>query len=91
MSKKLFNHKLSNGKSITVSYAEILGLCEDTDISVSPKLKGRLQLEVFIHELLHAEFDEMSEEEVDQKARSIAIYLWKVGYRKTKVKKRKPK
>lgn len=91
MSEKLFTHKLSNGKSIAVSFAEILGLCEETDISVSPKLKGKLQLEVFIHELLHAEFDEMSEEEVDNRARSIANYLWKIGYRKTRPKKRKSK
>jgi len=79
-----FKHRLTNGKYIDVDEVEILGLCEDKKISVSPKLRGKIQLEVFIHELLHAEHSDWSELEVDRRAANIAEYLWKAGFRRKK-------
>lgn len=86
---KPFKHKLSNGKKITIEERDIYGLCEDdgkvVDITVSPRIKGKLQMDTYIHELLHAEFPEWSENEVYIRATSIANMLWKAGYRRTKV------
>jgi hypothetical protein len=84
-----YRHRLSSGKIMKVIEGEIYGLCEDDEMTISNKIVGQLQLEVFIHELLHAEHRTWSEEEVDKRAASIASLLWKVGYRRIKIKKNK--
>lgn len=48
---------------------------------VDSKLRGRTRLETEIHEALHACFWDMSEEAVDETANSLALFLWKIGYR----------
>jgi hypothetical protein len=85
----MFKHRLTNGKYMSVDEIEILGLCEDKKISVSPRLTGKIQLEVFIHELLHAEHEDWSEAEVDRRAANIAEYLWKAGYRRQSSRKKR--
>lgn len=81
-----FKHKLSNGRVFKVIEGILDGLCEEDEklITIGPTLKGQYQLEVFIHELLHAEFPEKSEADVDRRAKSLASYLWKAGYRRKK-------
>jgi hypothetical protein len=63
------------------------GDCDQPDvpkreIRVSPSLRGERELEVMIHEMLHASYWDLSEEAVDTAAEDIARALWKLGYRK---------
>lgn len=51
-------------------------------IIIDPNIKDQLELEIFIHELLHAADWSKSEEWVNNIAADIANILWKEGYRK---------
>lgn len=62
------------------------GLCDapdatDKQITVRAGLRDRRLLEVFIHEFLHAAFWHLSEECVEQTARELSEFLWRLGYR----------
>ena len=46
-------------------------------------LSPRAKLEAYIHEALHAEEPRMREDRVDRIARSLARWLWRLGYRQT--------
>lgn len=53
-------------------------------IEVHTKTQGRIALDTWIHEMLHATCPWMSEEHVSSTATEIAAALWKLGYRKVK-------
>lgn len=61
------------------------GICEydGNVIRLERKLQGRLLLTIAIHEMLHAEFPEATEEIVTQAAEDIADALWRIGFRCT--------
>lgn len=44
-------------------------------------LKDLLQLEIYIHEALHAEYWDLDEEAIADAAYDLAKFLWKLGYR----------
>ena len=48
----------------------------------NPKLKGLRKLEMFLHEPLHACLWDLDEEAVEETARDMARFLWRMGYRK---------
>lgn len=52
-------------------------------IRVRPSLKGRVELDTHIHEMLHACLWDLDEEAVCESAEDIARALWRLGYRKT--------
>ena len=52
-------------------------------ISVSSKLEGKKELEINIHEFLHACGWFADEEWIVDSAKDIAEALWELGYRKT--------
>jgi len=72
-------------------YLKLHGLCvmpdrfdpdgEEFSITVDTRLKGRDKLDTLIHELLHAEHPDMSEEDVERTATNIASVLWGEGWR----------
>ena len=76
-----------------LSRVAIDGSCDcgtgDREIWVAPKLRGRNELETFIHEGLHAEFPDMPEAEVQAAGEHLRDFLWGVGYRKNKYKRGK--
>lgn len=82
-------HTLSNGKKIEVTVGKILGISHDDKITISSNAEDEEELEAYIHELLHQEFELWSEDEVRCRAQSIARLLWQVGYRKPTSKPRK--
>ncbi len=51
-------------------------------IRVAAKLHGQSELDTIIHECLHAGFDSLDEEHVDEFATDLARILWRLGYRK---------
>ncbi len=73
-------HRLSNGQRITIVCEELDGiwLPDRNQISVRASLKGRAMLETLVHELLHAELRDVSEERVNRTAKSIARLIWTV-------------
>lgn len=63
------------------------GRCEhplerDKAILIAPGLKHELELEVIVHELLHAAFWDMSEQAILEAGQDVARALWRIGYRK---------
>lgn len=57
-------------------------------IGISNKIKGKKELEINIHEFLHAcGWSTMSEEWVLQTSKDITEALWELGYRKDESKK----
>lgn len=65
---------------------EDLGLCDAPDrrskkIKINKDLKGRLKLEIIIHESLHACAWDLDEEAVTETAKDISRLLYREGYR----------
>ena len=60
------------------------GFClfDSKTLLVHNDVKGREELETYVHELLHACQTDLSEEAVTDTAHSLASALWKVGYRR---------
>ena len=62
-----------------------LGLCDWSSrkitISTARKIRGELELDTVIHELLHACQPDLAEETVEETASDIARVLWRMGYR----------
>lgn len=53
----------------------------ENKILVDSATAGEHRLEIVIHELLHAHFQGLTEEEVASSAAEIAAALWTLGYR----------
>lgn len=63
------------------------GFCQDPktprkEIHIDSRLKGQHQLEILLHEMMHACDWRADEEIITQQARDMARVLWKLGYRK---------
>jgi len=54
----------------------------DGTIELDPRTKGKTLLRVLIHEYLHHEHPEWTEEKVHDLSLKIGDFLWKQGYRK---------
>lgn len=50
-------------------------------ILIDSRLTGRARLEIEIHEALHAEFPQLSEETITEAGKDLARILWALGYR----------
>jgi len=67
------------------------GIAEsDGIIYIDPRLRGRKELEILIHETYHLLEPEDSEEEVIEKSVILTKLLWKMGYRKVDNSKHLP-
>jgi hypothetical protein len=80
---KKYNIKFIKKLSMTNSD----GLCDDPKsrkktIEISNELSGKKELEIVLHESLHACFWDLDEEAITETAIDISKFLWKCGYRK---------
>lgn len=50
---------------------------ENNTIEIDERLRGKLRLEIMLHERTHAHFKNMSEEDVTKFASVMADFLWK--------------
>lgn len=67
------------------------GIAEsDGIIYIDPRLRGRKEMEMLIHETYHLLEPEASEEEVIQKSVILTKLLWRMGYRKVDNSKHLP-
>lgn len=67
------------------------GIAEsDGIIYIDPRLRGRKEMEILIHETYHLLEPEASEEEVIQKSVILTKLLWRMGYRKVDNSKHLP-
>lgn len=91
--KKVRRYRSSSGV-YDVYHTAIHGLCtspcdapcpschdEERSITIDPSLKGLDLLETIIHEAMHAEDPNRSEEVVTREAHNIANLVWRWGYR----------
>jgi hypothetical protein len=51
-------------------------------ITIWKGLKGEEELEILIHEMLHAAFWQIDEHYIAEASKDIAKVLWKLGYKK---------
>lgn len=60
------------------------GLCnaDNRVITVQPHLSGERELDVLIHEMLHACHWDLAEESITETASDLARVLFRLGYRK---------
>lgn len=60
------------------------GVCdfEKRTITVRRSLQGERQLEITLHELLHACHWDLDEQAVDETAKNLSKVLWRLGYRR---------
>ena len=65
-----------------IGFADIPG--DDPAIYVDPTLKAKPHLETAVHEALHACFPSATEDDIEQKGRDVARWLWRLGYRRRK-------
>lgn len=79
------------GKQWTIRRARLgpaeWGRCDDPsvagrEIKVASGLKGEKELEIILHETLHASFWDMDEPVIETVAADLSSILWKMGYRK---------
>jgi hypothetical protein len=67
------------------------GIAEsDGIIYIDPRLRGRKEMEILIHETYHLLEPEASEEQVIEKSVILTKLLWKMGYRKVDNSKHLP-
>lgn len=67
------------------------GIAEsDGIIYIDPRLRGRKEMEILIHETYHLLEPEASEEEVIEKSVILTKLLWRMGYRKVDNSKHLP-
>ena len=67
--------------------SDTLGKCDPPyqpgkEIRICHTLKGEKELDVTIHELLHACYWDMDETAINDTATDIAHVLWRMGYRR---------
>lgn len=83
-------YKLHHGE-VTFEYAEIHGYCElpnrlcpseDFGIVIDSRTRGKQLLIDIIHEVLHAEHPDKSEEWVQRTADNVGKVVWGEGYRR---------
>lgn len=72
---------------VRVEMDDYWGLCDDPatesrEIWIDPRLSVEHELEIVIHELLHAAFWDIDESVIEQVAKDFARVLWRMGYRK---------
>lgn len=84
---KLRGRRFKLTKSGSIS-SDTRGFCTHVDdknktICLDAKLKDEEELEVYIHEFLHACFWDMDEAAVEEAGEDIARALWRLGYRKS--------
>lgn len=60
----------------------VWGYADEYPLTIDSRLKGKKELEIYIHESLHYLFPKMTELEVIKKAILLTNTLWHEGYRK---------
>lgn len=80
-----FSYK-RNGKKVTI---EVCGICDSDDhkipkIIISKGLGPKVELGTIVEEIFHAFFFDKKEKEARPFARTLAKFLYKQGWRKTK-------
>jgi len=67
------------------------GIAEsDGVIYIDPRLRGRKEMEILIHELWHLLEPEYDEDQIIEKSVIMCKFLWKMGYRKVDNSKHLP-
>ena len=63
-------------------YAESPGPRQPRELYVDPELSPRQFLIALIHEGMHCEDPDATEQVVDRRSRAIGAFLWQAGYRR---------
>lgn len=67
--------KLGREKAAGIAYAK------DRIIYIDPDQRGLHLFDTIIHEIIHCQQPDLSEEAVSEFAKEMSVLLWKVGYR----------
>lgn len=61
---------------------KVWGHADDYPLRIDDRLKGKKELEIYIHESMHYLFPNLSEEIIEKKSILLTNTLWHEGYRK---------
>lgn len=69
-------------KKVKLGRQKIHGLADTYPLLIDSRLKGKKELEIFIHEMLHYIYKAQPEENIERAAVLITATLWIEGFRK---------
>ncbi len=61
---------------------KVWGYAEKYPLLIDDRLKGKKELEIYIHESMHYLFPKLNESEIEKKSILLTNTLWHEGYRK---------
>jgi hypothetical protein len=61
---------------------KVWGHADDYPLQIDDRLKGKKELEIYVHESMHYLFPDASEREIEKKSILLTNTLWHEGYRK---------
>ena len=75
-------YRISTGHVVD-GYAEVPGPRKAREIYINPNLPPKIFLEKVIHEAMHAEDPKIkSEQVIIRRSKSLAYFMWRMGYRR---------
>ena len=69
-------------KRVKLGRQKIWGLADEYPLLIDDRLKGKKEMEIYIHESMHYLFPKLSEEEIERKSILLTNTLWHEKYRK---------
>jgi len=69
-------------KRVKLGRQKVWGHADEYPLQIDDRLKGKKELEIYVHESLHYLWPGASEEEIERKAILLTNTLWHEGFRK---------
>jgi hypothetical protein len=69
-------------KRVKLGRQKVWGHADDYPLHIDDRLKGKKELEIYVHESMHYLWPGASEQEIERKAILLTNTLWHEGYRK---------
>ena len=69
-------------KRIKLGRQKVWGNADEYPLQIEDRLKGKKELEIYVHESLHYLWPEADEDEIEKKSILLTNTLWHEGYRK---------
>ena len=81
MTNKILQKRIKFNR-VKLGREKIYGSADEYPLRIDDRLKGKKELEIYLHESYHYLFPNMTEEEVEWKSILLCNTLWHEGYRK---------
>lgn len=69
-------------KRVKLGRQKVWGHADEYPLQIDDRLRGKKELEIYVHESMHYLFPQASEQDIEKKAILLTNTLWHEGYRK---------